>query len=817
MAGQIVSSGATYVVSSGVTDSGDIVADPGSLLIVSSGGTTIGATAANGGIEEVMAGGVASGTIIAGGTLELLGGGSAGAGAISFSGTRGTLRLDGMSMPSNTISGLVAGDAIDLAGVSLASGGLVGLSSGNVLVVSAAGSAYDLQLDPSQDYSHISFRLVSDGHGGTEVMAASGLSINLTYDASVGSAPAGFLTAVGQAVNDLEAMIAAPATVNIRLGYGEIFNSAMSPGALGESGFFLDSFSYADALSALSAGPLTADQLRAYNTLPAIPPESGTLWLNTAQERALGLMPTNGIDFDGAVGFSSSVQFSFASGTTPPSNKFYFIGVAEHEITEVMGRFSLLGSTLAGSASYSVMDLFRYASAGALQIGTGAPSYFSIDGGVTNLRSWNNFATGNHDDLGDWAQDATHDAFDDRSGPGVLNSISLVDRINMDVIGWDVSATSSISSGQTFTVSSGVTISNFHVESGGTLIVVAGGTAYGTVVSSGAAQLVSSGGHASVTVLSGGTETILPGGAAISDFLLVGNEIVSGTATSITVRSGAFLDVLAGGVTNITTVSSGGTLQVDAGGFASGTIVLSGGTLDVLVGGSASGTVVSNGGAVVSIINSGQSVTISSGEIASDTIVLSGGSLFVAAGGETDVTWLSGGTEVVSSGGLASATTIAGGTLELANGAIASGAITFSGAGGTLQLDATTMPLNRISGFVAGNSIDLAGVSFGSGGSVVLSTTSSSSNLHITEAGIDYDLQLDPSQDYSSISFRLLSAGTAAPRSRPKAACRSTSSMTRASPARLRASSRRRRTRHGRSSGRSPVLRPSISISAMAR
>ena len=371
MSGQTVSSGATYVVSSGVTDSGDIVTGSGSLLIVSSGGTTIGATAASGGTEEVMAGGVASGTIIAGGTLELVSGSAAGAGALTFSSTGGTLRIDGPVMPVNTISGLIAGDAIDLAGVSLASGGLAGLSSGNVLVVSAAGSAYDLQLDPSQDLSRVSFRLLSDGHGGTEVMATNGLSINLTYDTSVSSAPAGFVTAVGQAIRDLEAMIAAPATVNIRLGYGEIFDSAMSPGALGESEFFLDSFSYADALSALSAGPLTADQLRAYNTLPAVPPESGVLWLNTAQERALGLMPTNGIDFDGAIGFSSSVQFSLASGTTPSPGKFYFIGVAEHEITEVMGRFSLLASTLAGSASFSVMDLFRYASAGALQIGSG--------------------------------------------------------------------------------------------------------------------------------------------------------------------------------------------------------------------------------------------------------------------------------------------------------------------------------------------------------------------------------------------------------------------------------------------------------------
>src|SRR5882757_7425052 len=431
MSGQIVSSGATYIVSSGVTDSGDIVTGPGSLLIVNSGGATIGAIAASGGTEEVMAGGLASGTIIAGGTLEIGSGASAGAGALTFSGTGGTLRLDDTTMPANTISGFVIGDAIDLAGVSLASGGLAGLSSGNVLVISAAGSAYDLQLDPSQDFSSVSFRLMSDGHRGTEVMAASGLSINFTYDASVGSAPAGFLTALGQATSALEAFIAAPATINLKLGYGVFFGSAMSPGTLGESGFFLDSFSYADAMSALSAGDLSADQLRAFNALSATAPESGTLWLTTAQERALGLMPSNGIDFDGAVGFSSSAQYSFAANTVPSPGKFYFIGVAEHEITEVMGRFSLLASNLAGSASYSVMDLFRYASAGALQTTTGGPSYFSIDGGATNLHAWNNFATGNHDDLGDWAVNGSHDAFDDRTGPGVINSLTVVDRINM--------------------------------------------------------------------------------------------------------------------------------------------------------------------------------------------------------------------------------------------------------------------------------------------------------------------------------------------------------------------------------------------------
>ncbi len=329
-----------------------------------------------------MAGGLASGATIAGGTLELMSGGSAGTAPLVFFGSSGTLRLDDTAMPSNTIFGFVAGDAIDLAGVSLASGGLVGLSSGNVLVVSAAGSAYDLQLNPVQDFSRTSVSAFVGRPRWHRVEASSGLSINFTYDPSMSSAPAGFVAAVNKAVSALEAFIAAPATVNLTLGYGVIFGSAMSPGALGESGFFLDSYDYSDVLSALSAGPLSADDLRAYNTLTASPPDSGIIWLTTAQERGLGLTPGNGIGLDGAVGFSSSVQFSFTSGVTPPSNQFYFIGVVEHELTEDMGRFSLLEANLAGSASYGVMDLFRYASSGMLQTTTGGPSYFSIDGGA---------------------------------------------------------------------------------------------------------------------------------------------------------------------------------------------------------------------------------------------------------------------------------------------------------------------------------------------------------------------------------------------------------------------------------------------------
>ena len=82
-------------------------------------------------------------------------------------------------------------------------------------------------------------------------------------------------------------------------------------------------------------------------------------------------------------------------------------------------------------------------------------------------------------------------------------------------------------------------------------------------------------------VPSSGNETVLVSGTAIGEFVLADAEIVSGVATSATVRSGAVQEVMAGGVTNVTTVTRGGTLQVDAGGYASSAVVLSGGFLDI--------------------------------------------------------------------------------------------------------------------------------------------------------------------------------------------------------------------------------------------
>jgi len=83
MAGRTVSGGATDTVSSGVTDTGDLVTDPGSLLIIEAGGMAIRTTIANSGMLSVSSGGAIGGTtFVSGGTLTLSSGAQATAGAL---------------------------------------------------------------------------------------------------------------------------------------------------------------------------------------------------------------------------------------------------------------------------------------------------------------------------------------------------------------------------------------------------------------------------------------------------------------------------------------------------------------------------------------------------------------------------------------------------------------------------------------------------------------------------------------------------------------------------------------------------------------
>lgn len=260
-----------------------------------------------------------------------------------------------------------------------------------------------------------------------------------------------------------------------------------------------------------------------------------------------------------------------------------------------------------------------------------------------------------------------------------------------------------ISNGQTSAVSSGQIDTGWIVLAGGTLNVLTGG-----VISN--------------TAISGGIDNISAGGAA----------------TSTTIFGGGEEFVFSGGVTTSTTVENGGAELVSSGGTAIGTTILnggavtvsSGGTLELLGANTASGATIKAGG----------TLEIGSGNTLSGYAVTSGVTLVVASAGTVINTTVSG-----------------GGTLELGStGATASGPITLAGSSSTLRIDGTTMPANVISGFTVGDTIDLAGVSFGAGGMAGLAV---GNLLQVVEGGQTYGLQLDPSANFSGDSVRLSSDG----------------------------------------------------------
>src|SRR6202047_5024371 len=149
------------------------------------------------------------------------------------------------------------------------------------------------------------------------------MNINVIYDQIQGSLPAGLVAAVNYVVNYFDTTFTNAVTVNIDLGYGEIANQSLGAGALGESETYFDSVDYSTAVNALKANQPSTTQQAAYSTLPESSPLSGgTLWLSTAEEKALGLLAGNNSALDGYVGISSTYPFSYSANATPASGQY---------------------------------------------------------------------------------------------------------------------------------------------------------------------------------------------------------------------------------------------------------------------------------------------------------------------------------------------------------------------------------------------------------------------------------------------------------------------------------------------------------------
>ena len=266
---------------------------------------------------------------------------------------------------------------------------------------------------------------------------AHALVINPTFDSSLTNLAnaAQWESAINYADGQFASLFTNPITINIT------FKADSSTGVNGHNDFNGQSLgNYAAVKAVLAAHAKSADDATSIAHLPISDPTGGgNFILADAQAKALGVRAANNPNTDGTVTLSYLYLYTFDPNNRAVSGSYDFIGIAEHEISEVMGR---VGNANIDGGNFGVLDLFGY-QFGAGGTGTGVlnlaanqdNNYFCIDGGITPLKLYNNHANGEDDK--DWGP-GTDDSFNAYSYSGAANLMSPVDIREMDVIGYDL-------------------------------------------------------------------------------------------------------------------------------------------------------------------------------------------------------------------------------------------------------------------------------------------------------------------------------------------------------------------------------------------
>jgi hypothetical protein len=260
-------------------------------------------------------------------------------------------------------------------------------------------------------------------------------TITAAYASSITSDPnaAAIESTINQAVQFYDQHISTPVTVAIDF-------QEMTSG-LGESSTYYGIITYSQYLSALqSHSSGNAVDTAALASLPAGPnnPVNGNTMMDvtTANLRALGFSvnPPAGQP-DSTISLNTSIT---NYGGSYNASFYSLLAVVEHEMDEALGLGSNLDSGTTGAIRPE--DLFRYSASGVRSYTTSssATSYFSINGGVTNLINFNQAGGGS--DYGDWATSGTPHVQDAYGTPGSAPVLG-VELTALDAIGYNFVST----------------------------------------------------------------------------------------------------------------------------------------------------------------------------------------------------------------------------------------------------------------------------------------------------------------------------------------------------------------------------------------
>jgi hypothetical protein len=288
--------------------------------------------------------------------------------------------------------------------------------------------------------------------------SANGLTITPTFDGSItGNANAAQIEAgINTAISTIEGLYGNPVTIDITFSFTPLTGNTISQSTIGEG--FGDTYStYVSLLEADSAANpgntvlATAIANLGSGNKGGTNTKYGGMFLSDSQNAML-----NGASnaYTNNISINSNQPFAFTG--IADSSQYDLVGAVEHEIDEIMGGGGE-GSTLNDLANPSFCpgsplctqegstDLYRYSAPGvpSFTTSTSATSYFSIDGGATQIEQFNQNGNGfSGGDYGDFAPPGggsgqlIQNAFN-YYGQDEAYTTSSPEYTMMEAIGWD--------------------------------------------------------------------------------------------------------------------------------------------------------------------------------------------------------------------------------------------------------------------------------------------------------------------------------------------------------------------------------------------